>query len=109
MLAEVVPSDVCGCNGKDNAESIIQNHRLLESDFDENGEMHKVKLTVREKEVLGLSAQGIPIKQIAPLLDLSVRTVEKHRSNIMGKMKATNIIEAIVIAQRNHLLNVALP
>jgi DNA-binding NarL/FixJ family response regulator len=52
-------------------------------------------LTKRELEVLKLSADGIPIKIIAQELNLSSRTVEKHRANIMGKFGAKNIIEVL--------------
>lgn len=52
-------------------------------------------LTDREFEIYKLSAIGLPIKQIASRLNLSMRTVEKHRSNIMRKTNAHNMIEAI--------------
>lgn len=55
-----------------------------------------VNLTEREKQVLDLSAAGLPIKLIADDLKVSTRTVEKHRGNIMEKAGARNIIEAIV-------------
>ena len=43
-------------------------------------------LTLREREVLKLIAEGIPNKKIAELLCISVRTVEHHRANIMEKL-----------------------
>lgn len=55
----------------------------------------RVRLTPRERQVLDFSAQGLPVKIIANKLKLSERTIEKHRSNIMGKANASNIIEAI--------------
>lgn len=51
--------------------------------------------TQREKEIYHLSANGLPIKIIAQQLNLSPRTVEKHRSNIMEKLGAKNMIEVI--------------
>lgn len=42
-------------------------------------------LTLREKEVLALIAEGLSSKEIAARLDLSVRTVETHRLNIKRK------------------------
>ncbi|MCH7398376.1 LuxR C-terminal-related transcriptional regulator [Belliella sp. DSM 107340] len=53
------------------------------------------KLTKREKQIFNLSASGLPIKIIAQELKLSARTIEKHRSNIMEKVGAKNMIEAI--------------
>jgi DNA-binding NarL/FixJ family response regulator len=66
----------------------------------ENGSRSSKKLidhnlTKRELEVLKLSSDGLPIKIIAQELNLSSRTVEKHRANIMEKFGAKNIIEVI--------------
>ena len=43
-------------------------------------------LTLREREVLKLIAEGITNKEIADLLCISIRTVEHHRANIMEKL-----------------------
>ena len=45
-----------------------------------------VDLTVREAEVLQLIAEGFANKQIAGELGLSVKTVEKHRQQVMNKL-----------------------
>lgn len=45
-----------------------------------------VELTVREAEVLQLIAEGFANKQIAGELGLSVKTVEKHRQQVMNKL-----------------------
>ncbi len=47
-------------------------------------------LTFREREVLKLVAEGHPNKHIAEHLCLSVKTVEKHRSNLMRKLNLHN-------------------
>ena len=47
-------------------------------------------LTCREREVLKLVAEGRPNKYIAEYLSLSVKTVEKHRSNLMKKLDLHN-------------------
>ncbi len=44
------------------------------------------KLTEREREVLKLIAEGYKNKQIADLLSISVKTVERHRANVMKKL-----------------------
>ncbi len=44
------------------------------------------KLTEREREVLKLIAEGYKNKQIAGLLNISVKTVERHRANVMKKL-----------------------
>ena len=43
-------------------------------------------LTIREREVLKLIAEGITNKEIANLLFISIRTAERHRANIMEKL-----------------------
>jgi RNA polymerase sigma factor (sigma-70 family) len=55
------------------------------------------KITLREQEILKLSARGMPVKQIAQHLNISQRTVEKHRSNIISKTKTENIVEAVFV------------
>ena len=44
------------------------------------------RLTTREREVLQLIAEGNTNKEIAALLELSVKTVEAHRANLMAKL-----------------------
>jgi DNA-binding NarL/FixJ family response regulator len=51
-----------------------------------NGSQPTVKLTSREIEVLQLIAEGYANKQIAGDLDISIKTVEKHRQNLMDKL-----------------------
>jgi two-component system response regulator NreC len=43
-------------------------------------------LTDREREVLQLIAEGYTSREIADILHLSVKTVQNHRSKIMGKL-----------------------
>lgn len=46
----------------------------------------KQQLTPREQQVLLLIAQGLPNKAIAPELGISIKTVEKHRQQVMNKL-----------------------
>jgi len=52
-------------------------------------------LSVREKEVLKLVAEGCSNKQIAEALFISVRTVDHHRANIIEKLNLRNTAELI--------------
>ena len=52
-------------------------------------------LTEREREVLDLVISGHGSKQIAAQLDLSVKTVEVHRSHLMEKMQATSVADLV--------------
>lgn len=49
-----------------------------------------VQLSLREAEVLQLIAEGFANKQIAGELSLSVKTIEKHRQQLMNKLKIHN-------------------
>jgi DNA-binding NarL/FixJ family response regulator len=49
------------------------------------------KVTHRERQVLKLVAEGHPNRYIADYLCLSMKTVEKHRSNLMRKLELHNV------------------
>jgi DNA-binding NarL/FixJ family response regulator len=53
--------------------------------------IHGIQLTSREIEVLQLIAEGFANKQIACELGLSVKTVEKHRQQVMNKLNIHDI------------------
>jgi len=48
-------------------------------------------LTSREREILKLIAEGYKNKEIADDLCISVKTVEKHRANLMEKLDLHNV------------------
>ncbi|MGW8193987.1 MAG: response regulator [Desulforhopalus sp.] len=50
-------------------------------------------VTQREREVLKLLAEGFSNKQIATFLHISVKTVEKHRSNLINKLDLHNVAQ----------------
>jgi len=52
-------------------------------------------LTNREREVLQLIAEGMSTKKIARELHLSVKTIEWHRSHLMHKLKAENMLDLV--------------
>lgn len=56
-------------------------------------------LTKREIEILKLIRQGFLSKEIAYKLNLSIYTVNNHRKNILAKLKANNVVEAIIKAE----------
>jgi DNA-binding NarL/FixJ family response regulator len=61
-------------------------------------------LTPRELDVLRLLARGNTNRQIASLLGLSMRTVENHRANLMGKLGLTSRVELVNYAEEHDLL-----
>jgi len=61
-------------------------------------------LTDREREVLQLLAEGKSNKEVATLLDLSLYTVETHRSNLMQKLNLHNTAEIVLYAVRKKII-----
>jgi two-component system, NarL family, response regulator NreC len=62
-------------------------------------------LTPREREVLQLVAEGKSNKEVANLLNLSVYTVETHRSNIMQKLSLKGVPELTLYAVRKGIIS----
>ena len=62
-------------------------------------------LTDREKEVLQLLAEGRSNKDVANLLELSVYTVETHRTRIMQKLNLHNTAELVLYAVRKKIIS----
>ncbi|MBK5104567.1 MAG: response regulator transcription factor [Burkholderiales bacterium] len=60
-------------------------------------------LTPRERQVLKLVAAGKTSKDIAELLDLSVKTVGKHRTNLLSKLDLHNAAELTAYAMARGL------
>jgi DNA-binding NarL/FixJ family response regulator len=58
-------------------------------------------LTRREKQILALVVQGYTSKVIAGKLNLSPRTVDHHRSNLLKKFNMKNSVDLVNYALRN--------
>ena len=57
-------------------------------------------LTKRQISVLSLVIKGLKNKEIAELLSISIKTVEKHRKDIMLRLKIDNFTELVQYAMR---------
>lgn len=66
-------------------------------------------LTAREREVTQLLAEGKSSKEVASLLNLSTKTAETHRSNIMRKLGFHSIRDLVVYAIKNNIIQVQMP
>lgn len=64
----------------------------------------KLKLTSKELDVLRLTIRGFTAKEIAEELHVSSNTVKFHKKNIISKMNAQNMSEAILYAYSHNLL-----
>jgi len=71
---------------------------------DPGGSFEPERLTIREREVLKLIAEGKSGKEIGDLLFISARTVERHRANIMQKLNVKKTADLVRYAiQKGYL------
>ncbi|HEY0801908.1 MAG TPA: response regulator transcription factor [Steroidobacteraceae bacterium] len=61
-------------------------------------------LSAREREIVQLLAEGNSNKDIARVLNISVKTAETHRSNVMRKMEFESLAELVRYAIRNNII-----
>jgi DNA-binding NarL/FixJ family response regulator len=69
-------------------------------------EVRKIHLTIREKEVLKLICLGHSSAEIAEMLNVSTRTIEKSRSELMQKTETGNSIGLAIFAVKNKLVDI---
>lgn len=61
-------------------------------------------LTKREKSILKLIVNGMNNRGIADKLDISIRTIETHRANIMKKLNVKNAVELVRVAMEGKIV-----
>jgi DNA-binding NarL/FixJ family response regulator len=66
----------------------------------------KDRLTAREREVVQLLAEGKTSKEVAVALNLSVKTAETHRTNVMRKLDLHSVADLVRYAVRNNIVQV---
>jgi len=65
------------------------------------------RLSSREREVLQLLAEGLSVKEIASHLNLSIKTVDVHKYNLMRKIGVHDRIELVKYAIQRRLISVS--
>ena len=65
-----------------------------------------LSLTSREKEVLTMLADGYTNREVGAILNISHRTVEAHRLNIMLKLEKLHIVDLVKFAIKHQLTSV---
>jgi two-component system response regulator NreC len=84
--------------------------KLLVKDFLQRAESGLTsvaeELTPREREVLTYIAEGYTNREIAEALYLSVKTVDRHRENIMRKLNLHSRVELVKYAIEKKLISV---
>ena len=62
------------------------------------------RLTVRERQIVQLLAEGKTSKEIATVLDISVKTADTHRANVMRKLDLHSLADVVRYAIRNKII-----
>lgn len=62
-------------------------------------------VTPRQEEILRLVAEGLTNREIGSQLDISARTVEVHRYNLMRRLQAHNVAQLIRGALQHRILS----
>jgi DNA-binding NarL/FixJ family response regulator len=83
--------------------------RMMQEDYIQEMEQRGLEdsyelLTDREREVLQLAAEGKPNKEIAGELNISLTTVETHRTHILQKLGLHSVPELILYAVRKGII-----
>jgi DNA-binding NarL/FixJ family response regulator len=91
------------------SEAVSQHivNRYLQQAEQPQGPRELGSLTAREREVLRMIAEGRRNREIAGSLFLSVKTVEKHRSNLMNKLDLHNTAALTSFAVEHHLVGLS--
>jgi DNA-binding NarL/FixJ family response regulator len=97
-------------------ESLLQHKPFLTSDVtntvlmkylngdETTGAETDARLTPREREIVQLLSEGKTNKEVAVVLDISTRTVETHRANIMHKLGMESLSDLVRYAIRNKMV-----
>jgi len=66
----------------------------------------QVNLSNREKEVLLLISKGLSTREIASILNISQRTVERHRTTLLDKTGTRNAVSLVIFALKNKMISI---
>lgn len=87
------------------ASAVILEH-LRQSNKRSDAPAASDRLSLREREVVQLLAEGKSNKEIGASLNISKRTVDHHRARIMDKLKLQSVGELVLYAVRNKIVEV---
>lgn len=80
------------------------NNLVSNQSTDEKENVNKVHLTKREREIIQKIADDLSNAQIANELNISLRTVETHRRNIMQKLKVKTVVALLRYASLHDII-----
>jgi DNA-binding NarL/FixJ family response regulator len=75
-----------------------------DNEAEDTNRKNGLRLTARQKQILQLLAEGKSSKEVAVTLNISVKTAETHRANIMRRLDCHSVTELVRYAIRNHII-----
>jgi DNA-binding NarL/FixJ family response regulator len=85
-------------------ELILSNLNTRSTSSSAVPEISGERLTPREREIVQLLSEGKSSKEVAAMLNISVKTAETHRANIMRKLSMHSVSELVRYAVRNQII-----
>jgi len=88
------------------AQMVLEGYlgRPSKENEDDSNRNNGLRLTTRQKQILQLLAEGESSKQVAAAVNISVKTAETHRANIMRRLNCHSVTELVRYAIRNHII-----
>ncbi len=88
------------------AQMVLQGYlgRPAKESHEDRNRKNGLVLTARQKQILQLLAEGNSSKEVAMALNISVKTAETHRANIMRRLDCHSVTELVRYAIRNHII-----
>jgi DNA-binding NarL/FixJ family response regulator len=83
------------------ADALLDGYRRADRTTSNEALRH---LTARERQVVQLLAEGRSNKEVASVLDITVKTAETHRSNVFHKLGIHSVAELVRFAVRNNII-----
>ncbi len=110
-MEEIVGAARKVCAGEPflSAQEIVDALRLTSQRRQEEGEAQKKldKLTPREREVLGVLAEGVGDREIAERLHVGLGTVRSHVESILAKLEVSSRLQILVFAVRHGAVKIS--
>lgn len=96
FLTKPVEASILLAKVREALEQALSQQKQEEAESDQC--LRLERLTEREREILTLLGEGFTSKEIAQRLNISPRTVDNHRTNILQKTRASNSMELVRVA-----------
>jgi DNA-binding NarL/FixJ family response regulator len=84
---------------------VVERYLRSPSKKDEGDNRVVPQLTKRQRQIVQLLAEGKSSKEVATILNISTKTAETHRSNIMQRLNYHSVTELVRFAVRHHIID----